>query len=53
MVSVASTRDTWGAAAMAPSGTCYLVRLAAGRISYGVGRSCTGDEALAAHDPSW
>ena len=53
VVSVASTRDTWGAAAMGPSGTCYLVRLATGRVSYGVGRSCTGDEALAAHDPSW
>jgi len=53
VVSVASTSGTWGAAVMAPSGTCYLVRLAAGGVSYGVGRSCSGDEALAARDPSW
>ena len=54
VVSIATRRGAWGAAVMGPSGTCYLLRLAAGDgVTYGAGARCTGDEALAAHDPSW
>lgn len=54
VVSVASTRDTWGAAVMGPSGTCYLLRFAEGdRVTYGTGPVCTGAAAFAARDPSW
>jgi hypothetical protein len=56
VVSVASTREAWGAAVMGPSGTCYLLRFATGDgLTYGSGVSgrCTGDEALAARDTSW
>ena len=54
VVSVATTRDAWGAAVMGPSGTCYLLRFAPGDgVTYGTGRACTGAVALAVHDPSW
>ena len=56
VVSVASTSDVWGAAVVGPSGTCYLLRFVDGQgLTYGsaVGGECTGDEALAARDPSW
>jgi hypothetical protein len=54
VVSVASTPDSWGSAVMGPSGTCYLLRFAPGDgVTYGTGTACTGDEALAAADPSW
>ena len=54
VVSVASTRDTWGAAVMGPSGTCYLLRFAPGEsVTYGVGQVCTGAAALMVSDPSW
>ena len=54
VVSVATTRDAWGAAVMGPSGTCYLLRFAPGDgVTYGTGQACTGAAALAVHDPSW
>ncbi|HWC70305.1 MAG TPA: hypothetical protein VG993_03995 [Actinomycetota bacterium] len=54
VVSVASTRDAWGAAVFGSSGACYLLRFAPGSgVTYGVGADCTGEEALAARDPSW
>jgi len=54
VVSVASTRDEWGAAVMGPSGTCYLLRFAADAgVMYATGVVCTGDAALVADDPSW
>ncbi|HVF09026.1 MAG TPA: hypothetical protein VNC60_10655 [Actinomycetota bacterium] len=54
VVSVASTRVTWGAAVMGPSGTCYLLRYATGDgATYGAGGVCTGAEALTVTDPSW
>lgn len=54
VVSVAATRETWGAAVMGPSGTCYLVRFAHGEgVTYGTGGSCTGDAALRARDRTW
>ena len=54
VVSVASTRDTWGAAVMGPSGTCYLLRFAPGDgVTYGAGQVCTGVAALMVDDPSW
>ena len=53
VVSVAATRETWGAAVMGPSGTCYLLRFAPGEgVSYATGRSCTGDAALRARSAS-
>jgi hypothetical protein len=54
VVSVASTRDTWGSAVRGPSGTCYLLRFSPGDgVTYGTGTACTGDEALTAAEPSW
>lgn len=54
VVSVTSTRYTWGAAMMGPSGTCYWVRFSpANGTSFGTGRACTGEAALAARDASW
>jgi hypothetical protein len=54
IVSVASRRASWGAAVSGPSGACYLVRFSPGDgATYGLGRSCTGEEALAAQGPSW
>lgn len=54
VVSVASTRDTWGAAVMGPSGTCYLLRFAPSEgVTYGAGQVCTGAAALMVSDPSW
>jgi hypothetical protein len=54
VVSVASTRQAWGAAVMGPSGTCYLLRFArSDGVTYGTGGPCTGDQALGARGPSW
>ncbi|HEX7246932.1 MAG TPA: hypothetical protein VF351_02400 [Actinomycetota bacterium] len=54
VVSVASTKDAWGAAVMGPSGTCYLLRHEPGQgTTYGAGGVCTGAEALTVTDPSW
>jgi hypothetical protein len=54
VVSVASTKDAWGAAVMGPSGTCFLLRYASGEgVTYGAGGVCTGAEALTVTDPSW
>ena len=54
VVSVASTRETWGAAVMGPSGTCYLLRFASGEgNTYGAGQVCTGAAALMVNDPGW
>jgi len=54
VVSVASTREAWGAAVMGPSGTCYLLRFAPGDgVTYGTGTACTGDEALTTRGASW
>jgi hypothetical protein len=54
VVSVASTREAWGAAVSGPSGACYLLRFSPGDgVTYGAGRSCTGREALGARESSW
>ena len=54
VVSVASSREAWGAAVMGASGTCYLLRFAPGDgVTYGTGNACTGDEALTARGASW
>lgn len=54
VVSVAATRDSWAGAVLGPSGTCYLMRFAHGDgVAYGIGRACTGVEALAARGTSW
>ncbi|HJR98172.1 MAG TPA: hypothetical protein VJ979_09725 [Actinomycetota bacterium] len=54
VVSVASRRAAWGAAVAGTSGACYLVRHSQGDgVTYGLGRSCTGEEALAARGTSW
>lgn len=47
VVSVATTREAWGAAVMGPSGTCYLLRFVTGRgVDHATGEACTGAEAL-------
>jgi hypothetical protein len=54
VVSVAATATDWGAAVLSRSGTCfYLHASSAGGTSYGSGRSCTGQAAMAASSPSF
>jgi hypothetical protein len=54
IISVLATGSSWAAATMAPSGTCYWIRLDAdAATAYGTGTTCTGRAALAAADPSW
>lgn len=57
IVSVASTRRAWGAAAMGASGTCYLLRFAPGDgVTYdtNIGAGCSGEDALArARGTTW
>ena len=52
VVSVAATERTWAAAVLAPSGTCYWIRIGADdRPVTGTTRSCTGAAALRATAP--
>jgi hypothetical protein len=54
IVSVAQSGNTWAAAAMGPSGTCYWVSLdAGGGARYDRGTVCTGQAALAAARAAW
>jgi len=54
VVSVASRRAAWGAAVTGASGACYLLRYSSDDgATYGLGRSCTGEEALTARGTSW
>jgi hypothetical protein len=54
VVSVASSSATWAAAVLAPSGTCYWVKLGAMALpTYGTGTTCTGAAAMAASHHSW
>jgi hypothetical protein len=54
VVSVASTPATWAAAVLAPSGTCYWVKLGAMALPlYDTGTTCTGAAAMAASHRSW
>jgi hypothetical protein len=55
VVSLASAGDTWAAAVMGASGTCFYARVTAvGVQTFGTGSECTGDAALqAATLPSW
>jgi hypothetical protein len=54
IVSVSVGGETWGAAAMSASGSCFWLRLdATGVISYGSGAACSGAAALGASQPSW
>jgi hypothetical protein len=47
IVSVASTADTWAAAAKDPDGTCYWIRVtSAGDVSRSIGWECRGAAAL-------
>jgi hypothetical protein len=53
-VSVATSNGDWGAAVEARPGACFYLHLTGdGETFYGVGTSCTGQEALQATDPSW
>jgi hypothetical protein len=53
-VSVATQDGNWGAAVEARPGACFYLHLTSdGGTFYGVGTSCTGQEALQATDPSW
>jgi hypothetical protein len=54
VVSVASSSATWAAAVLAPSGTCYWVKLGAMALPlYGTGTTCTGAAAMGASHHSW
>ena len=54
VVSVASSAAAWAAAVLAPSGTCYWVKLGAMALpTYGTGTTCTGAAAMAASHRSW
>jgi hypothetical protein len=47
IVSVAADRDTWAAAVLGPSGTCYWIRTDAdGHVTTGTSSECTGLAAL-------
>jgi hypothetical protein len=53
-VSVATGNGDWGAAVEARPGACFYLHLTSdGNTFYGVGTSCTGQEALQATDPRW
>jgi hypothetical protein len=53
-VSVATANGDWGAAVLARPGACFYLHLTAdGATYYGVGASCTGQDALRATDPRW
>jgi hypothetical protein len=53
-VSVATQNGDWGAAVEARPGACFYLHLTSGGATYyGVGTSCTGQEALQATDPRW
>jgi hypothetical protein len=53
-VSVATQNGDWGAAVEARPGACFYLHLTSdGATYYGVGTSCTGQEALQATDPRW
>ena len=53
-VSVATDNGDWGAAVEARPGACFYLHLTSeGGTFYGVGTSCTGQEALQATDPRW
>jgi hypothetical protein len=53
-VSVATANGDWGAAVEARPGACFYLHLTSdGGTFYGVGVSCTGEEALQASDPRW
>lgn len=54
VVSIATTDAAWAAAVKGPSGACYWVRLSsAGDTTYGTGRLCTGEAAMAAAGVTW
>jgi hypothetical protein len=54
VVSVDTTKHSWAAAAMGPSGSCYWIHVdAAGTIGYGTGTSCAGSDAMSAEARSW
>jgi len=53
-VSVATSNGDWGAAVEARPGACFYLHVTSdGTTLYGVGISCTGQEALRAIDPRW
>jgi len=53
-VSVATANGDWGAAVEARPGACFYLHLTGdGATFYGVGTSCTGQQALQATDPRW
>jgi hypothetical protein len=53
-VSVATSNGDWGAAIEARPGACFYLHVTSeGTTFYGVGISCTGQEALRATDPRW
>jgi hypothetical protein len=53
-VSVATENGDWGAAVEARPGACFYLHLTGdGGTFYGVGTSCTGQEALQATDSRW
>jgi hypothetical protein len=53
-VSVATQNGDWAAAVEARPGACFYLHVTSeGTTFYGVGTSCTGQEALQATDPRW
>ena len=53
-MSVATANGDWGAAVQARPGACFYLHLTGeGATYYGVGTSCTGQDALQATDPRW
>ena len=53
-VSIATQNGEWGAAVEARPGACFYLHLTGdGGTFYGVGTTCTGQEALQATDPQW
>lgn len=53
-VSVATANGDWAAAVEARPGACFYLHVTSeGTTYYGVGTSCTGQQALQATDPRW
>jgi type IV pilus assembly protein PilA len=52
-VSVATTTDSFSAAAKSASGTCFWIKEDTGGTKYGTGATCTGTAAAAAAGHAW
>jgi hypothetical protein len=52
-VSVFASDDSWAAARMSASGTCFWIADGPSGVKYGTGSFCTGTAAAGASGPSW